>query len=335
MVSLFKTKSASAVVWITLLCIFVHLPFIFEGPQVVVSGNDTLLDKLLGNFSKASGIVLFLVYLVIVSLQANRLNAAVNNLALFPKENALAGMVYVLFTAILPQWNNISSALIINTLFIEILATFRVLYTLDKPEKLAFNLSLMTGIGVIFYPPSLILALVLFFALVSLGSFKFRLIIVWLIGLILPFYFLGAYLFLNDYFQKNKIPELLQYIPPISLHNLVLKQQDLLVYLIAFGFIVLTVLIGVMSGAQNSSKLMNAARKVWGLMTFAFLLMVGNAFLFPKESILVLLLSIVPAALLATNTFYYSNAKWLVNVWFWLIVLGVYYTNLHTLHIIR
>ena len=334
MVSLFKTKSASAVVWITLLCVFVHLPFIFQGPQVVLSGKDTVLDTLLANFSRASGIVLYLSYLIIVSLQANRLNAAANNLFLFQKENALAGMVYVLFTALLPQWNNISSSLIINTLFIEMLATFRILHTVDKTEKLVFNLSLFSGVGVVLYPPSLVWTLVLFFLLTSLSSFNFRLIIVWLIGLLLPFYFLAAYLFLNDYFLKEKIGVLWRFLPEISLQGYA-RLQDPIICLVAFGFIVLTVLIGILSGAQNSGKLVISARKVWGLSTFAFLLTTGTAFLFPKESMQVLLSSIVPAALLGANTFYYSSAKWLVNLWFWLMLLGIYYTNLHVLQIIR
>ncbi len=334
MVSLFKTKSAAAVVWITLFCVFVHLPFIFEGPQVILSGNESILDKMLSNLASASGVVLYLFYLVLVSLQANRVNAAANNLFLFQRENALPGMAYVLFTAILPQWNGISSALIVNTLFIEILATFRLLHTSEKPEKLIFNLSLITGVSVILYPPSLIWALVLFFALIMLSSFKLRLVIVWLIGLLLPFYFLGAYLFLKDYFVHEKIGSLLKFIPAVSFQPLSLN-KDPLIYLVAFGFIILTVLIGMMSGSQNSGKLMISARKVWGLLTFAFLLTIANAFLFPKEPMQLLLFSIVPAALLSANTFYYSNAKWLVSVWFWLIVLGAFYTNLHVLHVIR
>ncbi|WP_447642637.1 MULTISPECIES: DUF6427 family protein [Chitinophagaceae] len=329
MVSLFKTKSASAVVWITLLCIFVHLPFIFEGPQIVLSGNDTVLDKILSNFSGSSSIVLYLTYLVIVSLQANRLNATSNNLFLFPKENALPGMVYVLFTALLPQWCHISSALIVNTLFIEILATFRLLQTSSKPEKLVFNLSMLASVGVILYPPCLIWAVIVLFSMLSLCSFKFRLIFVWIIGLLLPFYFLAAYLFLADRF-----PQLLHFVPQVSLHNLVLKEQPL-IYLIAFGFVVLTALIGILSGQQNSGKLLIAARKVWGLSTLAFFLTIGNAFLFPEEAIAILLLAIVPASLLGANTFYYTQSKWLSNVWFWLIVLGIYYTSMHILHIIR
>ncbi|MFT4205004.1 MAG: DUF6427 family protein [Chitinophagaceae bacterium] len=334
MVSLFKTKSTSAVVWITLLCIFVHLPFIFEGPQIILSTNSTLLDKLLSNLSDKSGTALFLVYLIIISLQANRLNAAANNLSLFPKENALPGMVYVLFTALLPQWNNISSTLIINTLFIEILASFRLLYTLEKKGRLMFNLSLVCGIASILYPPTAIWVLVLFFALVFLGSFSPRLAIVWIVGLLLPFYFLAAYLFLNNYFQKDHILLLQKYMPQIAVHNLSLQGPPLL-YLVAFGFILLTVLLGILNGMQNSGKLVTIARKVWGLCTLAFVLTVGNAFLLPDASLQILQLSIVPAALLGACTFYYSNAKWLVNVWFWLITLGIYYTSLHTLHIIR
>lgn len=330
MVSLFKAKSSSAVVWITLLCIFVHLPFIFQSPQIVLSGNDTILDKLLGNFSATSGGVLFLGYLIIVSLQANRLNAASNNLLLFQKENALPGMVYVLFTALLPQWNNISSALIINTLFIEIIATFRVLYTSEKPEKQIFNLSLLSSVGVILYPPSLIWTLILLLALVSLSSFKFRLIIVWLIGLLLPFYFLAAYLFLTDQF-----PRIVTFIPKFDIHPLVIAKRDALVYLIAFGFIILTTFFGMISGQQNSGKLLISARKVWMLTSFTFLLMIGNAFLYPKESFQILLFTTVSAALLGANTFYYSSSKWIINLWFWLIVLAIYYTNLHELHVIR
>jgi len=333
-VSLFKTKSASAVVWITLLCIFVHLPFIFEGPQIVLTGNDTLLDRILGHFASATGVVLYLAYLIIVSLQANRLNAAANNLALFPKENALPGMVYILFTALLPQWNNITSALIMNTLFIEILATFRILYSLAKPEKLVFNLTMLTSIGVVLYPPSWIWTLILFFALFSLSSFKFRLVMVWLIGLLLPFYFLAAYLFLNDYFLKDRIGVLFSYLPDISFQKIVLK-QDPLMYLISFGFILLTVFFGMVNGQQNSGKLLITARKVWTILTLTLVLVVGNAFIFPKDSIQLLLLAIVGAALLSANVFYYSSNKWVVNLWFWLIVLAIYYTNLHVLHVIH
>ncbi|PZP50317.1 MAG: hypothetical protein DI598_05835 [Pseudopedobacter saltans] len=329
MVSLFKAKSAAAVVWITLLCIFIHLPFIFQGPQIVVSGNETVLDRFLTSWSGMSGAVLFLVYLILVSLQANRLNAATNNLFLFPKDNALPGMVYVLFTALLLQWNNISSPLIMNTLFIEILATFRILHSVEKPEKLIFNLSMLTSVGVILYPPSLVWTLILLFGLISLSSFKFRLIIVWIIGLLLPFYFLAAYLFLSDNYVH-----VFRFIPKLELQNLKLTGNPLL-YLVAWGFVGISVVFGILTGQQNSGKLMIAARKIWGLMSFAFLLTIGNAFLFPKESLQVLLFVMICASLLASNIFYYASSKWVINLWFWLIVLGIYYTNLHSLQIIR
>ena len=329
MVSLFKTKSGAAVVWITLLCVFLHLPFIFQGPQILLSGNHTLLDNILGYFSNTSGVLVFLAYLILVSLQANRLNAAANNLLLFPKENALPGMVYLLFTAILPQWNNISSPLIVNTLYIELFATLRILHTLEKPEKLIFNLSMLTSVGVILYPPALIWAFILLCSLISLSSFRFRLIIVWLIGLALPFYFLGAYLFMTDNFSQ-----LMRFLPRFKVHQPHLEGNPL-IYLISWGFIGLTVIFGILMGQQNSGKLVIASRKVWGITTLAFLLTIGNIFLFPTESIQLLLFAVLNASLLGASLFFYSNAKLAINIWFWLIVMAIYYTQLHSLHVIR
>lgn len=329
MVSQFKSKSSSSVIWITLLGIFVHLPFIFQGPEVVILPGSPLLSKILVPFQSFSSFVLFVFYLLLIILQASRLNVAANNLSLFPKENSLSGMAYILFTALLPEWNNISGSLIINTLLIEMLATFRLLHTSEKPEKLIFNLSICMGLAIMFYPPSIVWALLLFLALAVLCQFKMRLILVWLIGIIVPYYFLATYLFLTD-----KIIQIRTYIPHFDLHPFVMKEKPI-VYILAFGFILLSVIIGILSGQQNSGKLVISARKIWGVISFIFFVAIGVYFVFNDAMKSVLFFATVPAALLSANTFFYSNKKWVSGFWFWLIVAGIFCTNLISLNIIK
>lgn len=321
MLSQFKERSSAGIVLLIFLSIFVHIPFMIAPPQVVIPEEYYFLHGILAPLKNFPSFFLTILYQILIIVQGVRLSSAVNNMQLFPKENFLAGMVYVLFTAMLPDWNNITGALIINTLFIEIIGQFRRLSTLDKPEKAVFNLSFFTGFAIIIYPPSIVWALVILIACVSLARFKFHHIIVWLIGLILPFYFLAAILFLN-----NHLTHFLRYIPDFDLtdHRTQIRNPH---FAITGILIVLTTFIGIISGQQNSGKIIITARKVWVLLTATLFLTAFIYFIFKSENNSVLLLSVLPAAILSGNTFYYAKKRWIAGLWFWILILLIWFLN--------
>ncbi|QES87331.1 DUF6427 family protein [Rhizosphaericola mali] len=290
-------------------------------PRVVIPEEYYLLHRIFTPLNQFPTFFLIFLYQILIVVQGVRLCSVVNNMQLFPKENFLVGMVYILFTAMLPDWNNITGALIINTLFIEIIGQFKRLSTLDKPEKAVFNLSFFTGIAIIIYPPSIIWALLILIACISLARFKIHHILVWLIGLLLPFYFLAAILFLN-----NHLGQFLRYIPDFDLtdHRSQIRDPH---FAITGILILITTFIGIISGQRNSGKIIITARKVWVWITAALFLTALIYFIFKSENNSVLLLSVLPAAILSGNSFYFAKKKWIAGLWFWMLIMMIWFLN--------
>jgi hypothetical protein len=132
-VSFFKEKSATAVFGLLIVSIGTRLFFWEHHPEIITSATDGLIYPVLSKFSFLPVIAVGLLYHAIVVLQALRLNYALNDLRMFPKAGYTTALAYILLTAILPAWNNISSALVINSMVIWLLFRLLKLYSSSTP----------------------------------------------------------------------------------------------------------------------------------------------------------------------------------------------------------
>ena len=140
----------------------IHLPVIQKTDGIFFKELIVWLNK------AATGwpfIYPLLTYLLLFT-QAITFNKLLNNQRLLQRSTHLPAMSYLLLTSLFPEWNMLTSALIINTIMIWVWARMNNLYNSPNPKTVLFNIGMVIGISSFFYFPSLAFALLIVFALI-------------------------------------------------------------------------------------------------------------------------------------------------------------------------
>jgi hypothetical protein len=183
--------------------------------MVIANESDGFLAYLLIHYIRPlPGIVLIFLFQLLIISQALRLNVLLSQLKMFQQISYLPAFVYVLLTATFPYWDVISSGLVANSLVIWILLKLLKLYDQNKPQTIEFNIGLIVGVSILLYEPIAILIPVVLFALTIIRPFKLTEWLVLLMGIVLPFYLLFAFVFLT---QSD--PHFRQYFPKLDWKN--------------------------------------------------------------------------------------------------------------------
>lgn len=145
--------------------------------------------------------------ILLVVVQAFLINSLVANYRLFVKTNMFAGVFYILFTSLIPEFLRLSPILLANTAFI--IGLYSCFGSTRKNTRVGsiFNFGIWLSISSLFYFEYIYLAI---FGLVGLSILitpKLREYILFIIGLIVPFLLTGtvAYLFnsLESFLQSE------------------------------------------------------------------------------------------------------------------------------------
>lgn len=265
-------------------------------------------------------IFLSLLYYIIVLAQALRFNNLFNDVRMYPKQAFTAGLSYVLLTALLPAFNNITSALVVNSLIIWLFFRIVKLYSTPQAKALVFNIGLITGCTVLLYYPALSLVLLVFFALGVARPFRFNEWIILLLGIITPAYFWCGYLFIT-----NQLAPTLQTLTGVlRLHKIIDPGIKHIAIALSVAGVVLAT--GIFGWQANSNRMVIQVRKLWGTLFVMLLLMVPVLFIVVNSWPYALLLACVPGAAFMGNAFLYSN-RIISAILFWLMVAVVVYIN--------
>ncbi len=318
MVSFFKDKSTSAVFGVVFVCIVLHIFFLYNPPKIVTDPSDGLLFYVLSPFSQLPSIAVSVMYYAIVLVQAIRLNYGLNDARMFQKIAFTTALGYILLTALLPSWNNITAALVENSMIIWLIFRVTKLNNIQSPKSLIYNIGLITGSAGLLYFPSLGIVPVIFFALGVTRAFRPNEWFVLLMGVITPFYFWGCYLFLTGQVNTIKVLQsLFQWHFDVS-SNIKLN--------IAFAAAGLLLIAGIYAWQANSNRMVIQVRKVWMVLFMMFLLFIPEIFFIKNTWPGALMLTCVPGAAFVSCTFLYS--KRLVSAFFfWLMVAVIVYVN--------
>lgn len=318
MVSLFKEKTTIGVFRLILLSVVVHAKFFLQSPAVLQNTDHLLFAPLLQEIIHLPTLALAMLYHGLVVIQALRLNYILGNHKLFAHTNFTVAMCYILFTGLLPQWCNITEALIINIFIIWLIHLLCRLYHAQKPGAVVFNIGLITGITVLLYPPAFLLVLIMLIGILIIRPFRFTQIIAYLIGTTLPLYFLSAYLFLS-----GQPLHLQAYLPDIELIQPDLHQQGILIG--SFALIIVCTIGGFFYAQTNMHKLMILARKCWIFLFLMSILLLPALFTTQPTDWTVVLLIMPAAAAISGNLFYYNQQKILLSVIFWLLIFSAWF----------
>ena len=300
----------------------VHTHFFFSLPQVVISEDDGLLSVLLRKFIQPlSGSFIYILYMVLILVQSIRLNMVLNQFRMFQTPGFTTAMAYILLTGFLPQWCTLTPALIANSLVVLIFIQLSKLYNHPHPKTLLFNTGLIVGLTILSYHPTALLMVVVLFALGVVRPFRATEWLVLVIGIITPYYFLLALLYLT-----NNMHELFHFIPDIKLMLPVQFADNWFWYSLSLMFLLLV--FGFYYWSKAVNRMLIQLRKNWSIMMVMLLILLPVPFVFLKAGLESGILCTVPLVSFISNAFLNPKKLTLPNILFWLSCIIIVHTNL-------
>jgi hypothetical protein len=295
--------------------LLLKLPMFFH--PVVPSSQQTdgfLFKAMLVQLSavgKNLPVIYSLITFLLLFTQAITFNRLVNDLRLMQKPNYLTAMSYLLITSLFSEWNVLSAPLIINSLLIWVWSRMSRLHNEHNPKTSLFNIGIGIGLSSFFYFPSLAFAALIVFGLLITRAFRFSEWMVALLGIITPYYFLLAYVFLTDKWKGYHFPGVSVTLP----HFYESKWATAAIVIVLF-----TCIIGFFHIQQNFRRQLVQARKSWNLIFLFLLIALFIPFINATHSFVYWILCAVPFSIIAAAGFLYPTKKWFPLILHWLMV---------------
>ena len=320
MVSIFREKSTASVFWLVTLSIVAHGHFLVHPPEVIVAGKAAAFFRFMTPLAALPGFALILLYHAIIIIQALRFNTVLNDLKMFPKQYFITALCYLLLSSLYPAWGNITPALLVNFLIIWLFSLLSRLYNTGNAKPMIYNIGFITSVISILYFPAFFLVLVAFIAVASLRAFRINEWMVLLLGIITPPYFIVVLLFLT-----NHLHIIHNYLPLIQPHGFNIKQNIPMIVTAVVGLYI--IIDGFLTWSANSGKAVMQVRRSWGILLMMFLLSIPLLFLIKEGHFGYLVLGLLPAAAIASNTFIYSKSNLYQTILFWVLIGVIIYNN--------
>lgn len=300
---------------LALLSLFVHVTFLLQPPELFFKSDSGLSGYLFSRLPNTPEVFLSFIYHVIVLLQAIRLNYILQNHRMV-SNGFLPAMTYILFTGLFPYWSNISPALISNFFIIWLFALALKLPQVESKTAQCFTIGFVTGLTVLFYPPLMFLTLVMLISIISFTPFQIRNILLYLLGLVLPFYFGFAYFYLTD-----NLPGILKFVPQFGWEIPSLEKSNHII--IGYSLMLLLIIAG--SVMLRFNNMMIISRKGWSMLYTILLIAPLGIFLLKNYSYETLLVILAPTAAIASNFFINNRSKIVSALVFWILFLACFY----------
>ena len=261
-----------------------------------------------GNFHIVFSVVTF----SLLFIQALSLNSLVNTQKLMQKPNYLTGMSYLLITSLFTDWYCLSSPLIVNTFLIWVLLKLCKLHGNNSPKTSLFNIGMITGIATFFYFPSIAFTILIIVGLGIIRPFRLPEWLMVLLGIITPYYFLAAWIFIAGNWAGYHFPGVSVTVPRFTQTNWAYS---------AVITVSLILLAGIYFIQLNMRKQLLQARKSWNIIFLYVVVAFFVPFLNASQRFDYWVLMAVPVAAIAGAAFFYPEKKWFAKVMHWGLVL--------------
>jgi hypothetical protein len=246
--------------------------------------------------------------------QAITFNQLCNNQRMMQKPHYLVGMSYLLITSLFTEWNVLSAQLIISTLLIWVWAKMSALSNKQYATGNLFNIGIVIGLATFFYFPAIAFAGLIIFGLVLIRPFQLAEWLAALFGIITPYYFLLAYLFVTDKWQGYKLPGIAFSLPRFYESGWALA---------AIIMVLFVTLIGLFYIRLHFLRQLVQSRKSWNLVFLYFVVAVSIPFINATSSFSYWILCAVPLAAFVGAAFFYPERRWFPQILHWLMVAFV------------
>ena len=286
-------------------------------PYIPVAGpsDGFLFHQSLVYLKKVAANVPFIysvIAFVLLLTQSLTLNRLMNEQRLMSSSNYLVAMAYLLVTSLIPDWNYLSSTLIINTVLVWAWPRMVSLYNNPNAKTLLFNIGMGFGICSFFYPPSLFLLVLLIVALLVFRSFNITEWLSALAGILTPYYFLFVYLFMNDELNfAALLPGLSLNYPKIHLNFW---------FWLRMVFLIFPLIVGMYYIQFNTGRMLIQVRKSWALLSFYLVIAFFIPFINPASTYAYWILAAVPLSAFHAATYFYPKRFAFPNYLHWVMV---------------
>lgn len=292
--------------------LLIKLPlFLYPKAPLVSAADGKLYVAIAGFFNSGNALWTSVFSFALLYIQALILTNLVNEYRMTVRPGFLPALSFLLLTSLLPEWNYLSAPLLGSVCLLWALYNLFALYNVAAANGKIFNIGLLLGLSSFIYLPSLVLVLCFFIGLMILRPFRLNELFLFLLGLVAPYYFFGAWLYLTDQFT------LTTWLPTrFSIHLPATKPS---LWLIAG-----TVLLGLpfLTGGYyvqvQLRKMLIQARKNWSILLFFLVLAMIVPSINGTDLFTGWIISLLPFACFHAATYLYAGKKWTGSLLFFL-----------------
>lgn len=313
MVGFFKSNNPFNII-LLLVYAFILKLYSFLHPHIpIAQATDGFLYHQLLDFlaptGKNSPIIYPVITFILIFTQSLTFNSLINNQKLLTRPTYLPGMAYVLITSLFPEWWQLSSTLIINSLLVWVWAMMSGLYNHNRPKSVLFNIGVVVGLCSFLYFPSIAFVILIIFGLVVMRPLRFSEWLVAFLGITTPYYFLLAWIYFSNHWNPKA------FIPAISISYPRFQQSFW-----AWGSLLLLIIPFLISGFYIQSHMLRMLiqiRKSWSVMLLYLLTALLIPFINYNSTFEYWILSAMPLAAFHASAYFYPTKKWLPLVIHW------------------
>lgn len=323
MIAIFRQKSPANIAVLFILGLVLKLPLFIYPKAIYASEIDGRLYHWLVSMLPAANAALYsVIAFALLYIQALMINYLVNEYRMISKATYLPAMAYMLLTSLLPEWNYLSSPMLANTFIIWMFIYLFRLYNSDKARAQVFNIGLIAGITSYIYFPSAAFIVCILLGLMILKPFRLNEILLFILGILTPYYFHVAWLFLFGKLNfANFFPHVSITVPRID--NSIWVAGSILLLTIPF-------LIGGYFVQSNLRRMLIQVRKNWSILLLYLLLAFFVPFINSDQSFHTWILVTVPFAAFHACAYFYPVKRVLPLILFFITIGYILYQQYGT-----
>ncbi|MGK2863835.1 MAG: DUF6427 family protein, partial [Chitinophagaceae bacterium] len=204
------------------------------------------------------------------------------------------------------------------TLIIWVWAKMSTVYNSSQVKTTLFNIGIAIGVSTFFYFPSLAFGILIIFGLLITRPPRIAEWLIALLGILIPWYFLFAYLFLSDKLYSFQVPG-------IEIDYPLFKRTT--IGYAGLALLILTALAGAFFMQLNSRRQIVQVRKSWGLLVLYLLVALFTPFINSSYNFRYWFLATVPLSAFVACTFFYIEKRWITGLVHWAMVAFVIYST--------
>jgi hypothetical protein len=315
-IGIFKQKNPTNILLLLVFGILIKLPMFLSPRPAISRPADGILYEGILDFLKPTGqdfpALYSLLAFAFLFLQAIMLTQFINSQRMMNKVSYLPGMAYLLITSLLPEWNQFSSPLLINTILLLVLSGLFRIYNLPNARGTIFNVGLALGVAGFIFVSSLTFIVWILLALAIMRPFRLNEWLLCILGITTPFYFYAIYIFINDQWDWDK------FLPTITIGLPSLEQSAWLagsVFLIMLPF-----LIGGYFVQDNLRRMLINVRKGWSLLLLYLLAALLLPFVNTSDTFENWIMAMIPMAAFHASAYHYPPMRLIPLLLFWVTV---------------